>query len=361
MIEYTLRMPPDIVIRPSGVWDSRAPLHTFLAAQREIIRTYNVLTLAVYRLTNEAEEPAIAQRSGRYWLRAHRTGVQAGRSWGNYRRTLPRKRRDILPTPVARDVALDLSQSLYPLRRDTIVRYSAVFETFAQCWALNYLLALIEGGREWSRSQRRLAEDFSPEHGTDTLPTLPRILDVFPFLQDGLSKLPAFTTSDRSDRDTPEAVTSEVNALEAVTSWRAVRNLVVHRGGMLSLRFLDRHGAFFEWLRGHYPYMLPLEVGNSFLFYDDVVRAVFAVHSRAASWMSDVLEEVSVGRRGHPLAPGPKPSEVFFPDVPPPAPPLLTDGDHAPSLQWTRNDEFRTRFRQTAPRDPRRRLTRRRS
>lgn len=361
MVEYALRMPPDIVIRSSGVWDSRAPLHTFLAAHREIVRTYNVLTLAVYRLTKEAEDPVIAQRSARYWLQAHRAGVQAGRSYGNYRMTLPRKRRNILPAPTAGDVALDLKQSLYPLRRDTIVRYSAVFETFAQCWSLNYLLALIEGGREWSQAQRRLAEDFSPEHGTDTLPTLPRIREVFPFLEDGLSKLPAFTTSDSSGSDTPEAVTSEVNALEAITSWRAVRNLVVHRGGTLSLRFLDQHGAFFEWLRGHYPYMLRLEVGNYFLFYDDVVRAVFAVHSRAASWMSDVLEEVSGGRRGHPLAPGPKPSEVFFPNIPPPAPPLLMDGDHSPSLEWTRNSEFRTQFRANVPRHSRRRLARRRS
>lgn len=349
MSKYALRMPPYVVIRPSGIWDSRAPFHNFLAAHREIIRTYNVLTLAVYRLKHEASDPAIEGRSGREWMRAADAGVQAGRSWGNYRRTLPRTSHEILATPTAKDVVLDLERSLYPLRRQTVVRYASAFETFTQCWALNYLLSVIERGDQWSRPQKRLAEGFSPVHSGDNLPGLHPILKSFPFLRDGLSKSPAFLTKDSSDSEEPEAVSSDVNALAAIEAWRAVRNLVVHRSGMTSLRFLERHGAFFEWLRGHYPYMKPMQVGDGFLFYDDVVRSVFAVHYRAARWMSDQLEQSSSERRGHPFAPGPKPAVVFFLGEPPRAAPMLLEGDHEPSFQWTCNPAFRTDFRARIP------------
>src|SRR5207247_6032449 len=206
--------------------------------------------------------------------------------------TLPRTSRDVLPMPLAKDVASDLEQSLYDLRRQTILSYASAFETFAQCWTLNCLLSVIESGKGWSRAERGLAEAFSPAHGSDELPGLPRILNCCPFLGEGLSKVPAFVTKDSSNSEDPVQVSGDVNALEAIRSWRAVRNLIVHRGGLISRRFLDRHGPFFQWLREHYPYMLPLEVGNGFLFYDDVVRAVFAVHVRAAGWMSDLLEEM---------------------------------------------------------------------
>src|ERR1043166_6256660 len=97
IIEYALRMPPDIVIRPSGVWNSRAPFHTFLQEHRRIMRHYNVLTLAVYRLTHEAGQPSVAARSGRKWLKAADAGVQAGKAWGNYRKNLPRMAADVVP------------------------------------------------------------------------------------------------------------------------------------------------------------------------------------------------------------------------------------------------------------------------
>lgn len=361
MIEYALCMPPDIVIRPSGVWNSRAPLHTFLSEHLEIVRTYNVLTLAVYRLTHEASDFAVATRSGRKWLRVADAGVQAGRSWGNYRWTLPRTSPDELPIPKVKDVAADLAKSLYDVRRQTIVSYTAMFETFAQCWVLNYLLLKLELSKTgtWSsKAERKLAEAFSPEHGTDELPGLPRILNCFPFLEEGLSKVPAFLTNDSSASEAPGVLSESVNAFQAIRSWRAVRNLIVHRGGMISRRFLNRHGVFFEWLREHYPYMLPLEVGSGFLLYDDIVRAVFAVHRRAASWMSDLLEKESSERRGHPYAPDPKPTVVFFPGRLPPAPPLLLPGDHEPSFQWTTDLAFRTGFRNSAPRDQRHRLIR---
>ena len=358
MIEYALRMPPDIVIRPSGIWDSRAPFHNFLLAHRRIIRTYNVLTLAVCRLTHEAGDARVAARPAQKWLRAQGASMQSYRSWGNYRRTLPRSEPDILPKPTVRDVASHLDESLYDLRRHTVIAYSAAFETFTQCWALNYLLSVLENGHAWNHRERSLAQAMSPEHGADALPTLHRILDCWSFLKDGLGTVPAFVTKDSTDSDDPVPISGDVNALEAIKTWRSVRNLIVHRGGIISLRFLDRHGPFFRWLRGHYPYMHPLEVGGGFLFYDDVVRAVFAVHYRAARWMSDLLEDVSSARRGHPQAPNPKPAVVFFPGQPPQAPVLLLPGDHEPSYEWTHSMGFRTHFRRTAPRDPRRRLAR---
>jgi hypothetical protein len=352
-----LRMPPDIVIRPSGVWDSRAPLHNFLSAHRRTIRTYNSLTLAVNRLTHDARQPGVALRSAKKWLKADTGAALGGRAWGNYRRALYRTTADTPASPSIPDFVSDLSLALYDIRRQTILWHASLFETFAQCWALNYLLSVLEdgneNGREWSRAERGLAEAFSPEHGADELPSLPRILRCCPFLEAGLAAIPAFVTTAASDDEEEAPVSVDVNALQAVRSWRAVRNLIVHRGGIVSSRFLTRHGQFFAWLRSHYSYMQPLEVGSGVLFYDDVVRSVFAVHFRAARWMSDLLERRSACRRGHPHAPGPKPDVLFFPGQPPPSPAMVLPGDHAPSLSWATSMSFRTAFRLRASRDPR--------
>jgi hypothetical protein len=322
------------------------------------MRHYNVLTLAVYRLTHEAGQTSNASRSGRKWLKAADAGVQAGKAWGNYRKNLPRTAQDVLPTPTAQELAPHLDEAHIEVRRQTVVLYASMFETFVQCWSLNYLLSCLEGGRPWSKAERSLAEAFSPEHGSSDLPGLPRVLISVPEIQDGLGEMPAFMSKEDASVG-PGAVSSdEPTVLEAVRFWRAVRNLVVHRAGVVNLRFVHRHSRFFEWLKKRYPYMKDLKTGRVFPFYDDVVRAVFAVHSHAARCMSEHLERASGLRRGHPLSPGPKQDNIFFPGTPPPAPMMLLPGDHELSVQWVSTEAFRSAFRAGAPRDSRRRVTR---
>jgi hypothetical protein len=341
-------MPPDIVIRPSGVWDSRAPFHTYLSFHRRILRSYNVLCLAVERLKRDAKDPTVAAQSGRTWLRAKDGSFQAGLSWQNYRRTFPRLDAATRPSPKAAEIVGHLEEAFDGLKEQALVAFASTFETFPQTWALNTLLAKLEQGVGWGRTERRLAESFSVEHNTgEDLPSLPRILQAMPEIEEGLRNVPAFVTSDESNSEQAAPLTSEFNALKAIRCWRALRNLLVHRGGILNGRFLRRHGDFFEALQTHYPYMPTLQVGGRMPFFDAVVRSVGIVHYRAALWMSDRLEAVSGGGRGHPFAPSPKPQTFLFKGKVPPAPPLLVVGDHAASYLWVSDQNFRTNFRET--------------
>lgn len=333
----------EIVVRPSGVWNSRAPFNDYLIARRTVLRTYNALTLAVRRLTVDAEKPGAKTRSAGKWLKVAETRKQAGVSWREYRRTLPRDSPDPdeLPTVSVEEFIGHLADAVYHIRRDALVAHAGIFETYTQCWALNILLAKLEGGSPWSPSERRLAHSFSPERDSDDIPTVPRILQTFLEIEQGLSRLGAIgqtpTSGALNDVNAPTAI-------DAVRFWRAARNVIVHRGGIVSARFFRRHQRFIEALRAHYSYMEPLTVVGGFKFYDDVVRSMAAVHYKAARWMNEHLQALSQERRGHLAAPGPKPKEEFFRGEVQ-SPPLLAPGDHEPSYRWATDASFRSAMR----------------
>lgn len=343
----TLTMPPDVVIRPAGIWDSRAPFNDFLDEHRRSVRHYNILTLAASRLVKDAENPATALRGAKKWLKVTRGSAQAGRSWMAYRRSLPRTDRDQLPSPSAREAAQDLDECLTNVRKGTLIMYSSAFEIFVQCWALNYLLARLDAGFPWTGKERALARDFSPVHGSRDKPGFPRIVQSIPVLSDGLPRLPTFVTSPDTDSETPASIEPEYNALEGIRFWRAVRNHFVHRDGIIDAEFGRRHSGFIVKLREHYPYMPPVRDWTRFLLYDDLFRAMLVVHYRVARWMSDELESMTLGRRGHPLAPGPK-SESFFPGAAPVSPKMIMVGDHEASFRWLGEPAFRAALRARA-------------
>jgi hypothetical protein len=251
----------------------------------------------------------------------------------------------VLPSPKAREVISDLEESLSPLKKGTLIIYSSAFETFFQCWTLNFLLARLERGFIWTKAERALARDFSPVHGSHDIPGIPRIVQAIPALADGISSLPTFVTSTETDVEMPAPVEPKYNALEGIRFWRAVRNHAVHRGGVISAEFIRRHYGFIEKLRENYPYMPPPDEWTRVLFYDDLVRAMMAVHYRVARWMSAELESISETRRGHPLAPAVKPDIPFFSREPVASPPFLMVGDHEASYRWSKEVEFRTAFR----------------
>jgi hypothetical protein len=271
----------------------------------------------------------------------------SGIHWRNYQRSLPRQADGQRAAPRAGEIVPHLEEGIAVFKEQTVVSYVSLFETFAQTWALNMLLARLECGLGWTHAERNLSRAFSPEH-SDDLPSLPRILQAFPALGVGLKGLPAYVAPDQGE-EVPVAVTETFNALSAVRAWRAFRNSLVHRGGILNSRFLARHGSYLSALRLNYPYMPDLRVGGRILMYDALVRSIAAEHNRAALWMSDELEAVSGGRRGHPFSPNAKPAKVFFRGDPPPDPPLLMAGDHEGSYGWESSAEFRTRFREMPP------------
>lgn len=340
----SLRMPPDFVIRPSGVWNSRSPFHDYLMEYKRLLRGHNALTLAVLRLRQDSEDPDVATKGARKWLRTEQGPHLGGIAWRNYKKSIPRLVQNEPPTVSVAMFADDLDKALFDVRRNTVIAYSGLFELFTQSLALNVLLARLESGQGWTALERRLAVGFSPEHGKGDLPTVPRILAAFPELERGLRDLPMVLVKSELSSEVPVTVDDVENLYEAIRFWRALRNILVHRSGMVSASFVRRHGELYERLRGHYTYLEALGSGR-FRLYEDIVRAMGAVHYRAAHWMNNRLLGESGERRGHPLAPEPKQEEFFSAGMKHKSPPLLMDGDHAMSLTWLAGPLERTILR----------------
>lgn len=105
-------------------------------------------------------------------------------------------------------------------------------------------------------------------------------------------------------------------------------------------QFAKRHRELWEMLRRPYGRKLvPLHAGERLQFHDDIVRAAFTVHYRAAKWLTEYLVGASRGRRGHVLAPAQPREHVIVPlDFVPP--PLLLAGDHELSLSVVTKAEY---------------------
>src|SRR2546422_3134716 len=86
MVTTTTMRPPVLVVRPSGIWNSRAPLHDFFRNSLVIGRDYGILTLAVTRVRHEIDHaPKGNAISPREFMRARSSGQIAGRAWLRYR------------------------------------------------------------------------------------------------------------------------------------------------------------------------------------------------------------------------------------------------------------------------------------
>ena len=335
---------PDIVIRRSGIWNSRVPFHNFLVERREISRTYHVLTLAIYQLRYDAgqDDP---NRSGRNFFRkvARETKATPAKSWKGYRLSFGRDSEGELRTPTVSDLSKDLKEALYDVRESAIVKFASLFESFAQCWALNFLLSKLENGTGWTPDERKLAENFSPVHGKYNAPGWPIITQRIPDLRSGLSVLPHINKDSVSGADITMPVTLDLNAFRTIKFWRDFRNIVVHSSGLITSTFRDENGAFFEQLRAPYMgHMPPLELGKRLKFFDTMFPAMATAHHKAALWMNNWLEKESRQRRGHPEAPDSKTTdyfdEIIFPK------PLLVLGDHSESYQWATDSTYRAKF-----------------
>lgn len=331
-----LDMPPDLVIRPSGVWNSRAPFHNFLREHREQNRLYHLLTASILRLRHEAAQPTNRDRSGRSFFMSRRVGLISERAVLGLRLSLPRCADGSRPTLRCAELVDDFDLALYEVRQNAIVAYTSLFETFVLCWALNLLLARLEGEAGWTNEERLLARLLSPVHTKGPPPGWPKVMKLLPSVAEGLRSLPHIFRHPETDEELSSPLTPSLNAFTVLVFWRDFRNSVVHRGNVVSLEFVRTHGELFEALREPYgAYIGPLRPGNRLLFPDGFFRAVATTHYRSALWLNNELEAASAGRRGHVFAPRPKP-ESFVLDGTERTPPLLLEGDHQLSLDWVK-------------------------
>lgn len=336
----------DIVIRPSGVWNSRAPLNDYIQENKSLTKTTSVLVFAIYSLRGAAKSQDDMSRSGRQFLKKVVKNEQvAAHAWKDYRRAYGPNEDGTLPQPTVEQVAADTIKSLYDVREFSIVRLSSLFESFAQCWAINYLIALLENGRVWSSRERELARMFHPAFGNGYVPSWPQIVRAFPFLYSGLSRLPhAFRHySDRSEMTVP--ISSRVNAFSVIKFWRAYRNLTVHSSRLVTRPFYTRYGKLFSEMMNDLVHLNGrLEPGRPMPMHDDLRSAMGAAQYRAALWMNEQLRELTDDVRGHPEAPN-RLTRTFFAQAPR-SPPLLIEGDHPESVRWIKDRDYRLTLNQ---------------
>lgn len=325
------------IVRPSGVWDSRAPLHSFFLQQTQVQQNYALLTGAVARTRYDAEHQSPeATISAARFMHARCSGPVASKAWNTYRwawRALSNRPED---QPTIAELERDLATSLYAIREYAVVRYSALFESYVQCWALNMLLAQQERGQNLSDDQVKLSIDFSPVGKQYVVtPGVPAILRAFPEARDALEKLPHISTDPKTKEPVEVPSNPKLNSLRTLMFWRDFRNHVIHRGSRISTGFAKAHYDFFELLRQPYAEILrPLKLGNLLQLPDAVFYAMATTHRKASGMLNEQLRALSNARRG----------VIFLPEESKPEPTvfsnsfnprrLLIDGDHQPSLAF---------------------------
>jgi len=117
---------PIFVVRPSGVWNTRAPLHVFFGRTDEVQRDYSLLTMAVARTRYEAEHrPPEMGPSAAKFMRARISGPVASKAWNGYRDWWRRAHGDPEGQPSIEHVEQDLGVALYPIRELAVVKIAS--------------------------------------------------------------------------------------------------------------------------------------------------------------------------------------------------------------------------------------------
>jgi hypothetical protein len=344
-----LRMPPDMVVRSAGVWDSRAPFHNFLFSYRRLNRCYALAVLSATKLQRDA---AALNGSPVRGLINPRKG-QTNRSvdprelaaWKSYKRALGRDRSTgDYRSPTADDLLEDSDEVIGEMRQGTVTGMVALFEGFLQNWTLNVLLDKLERGETWSNEERYLACKLSPVHSTEPDPSAAFILRCLPELQILLKATPATFKDFKTGQPLMSPVSTLLSSFSVIRFWIHVRNQLVHRQGWVSVAFAKKHAPTWEAIFSGWSHIQPLKPGRALLIHHEVANACSLHVYRAALRLSDELELRSKGRRGQPWSPLPRPEQQSnYTDVPNPNR-LLVDGDHEMSLRWASDGVFRNAY-----------------
>lgn len=329
-----LQMPPDVVIRSSGIWDTRAPYHRFTWGMRYLLRRHFSLEMAAVVFQQALPNTQVSSKELAKILKVKNT-KEGSHAYQRYRKMFTRNREAGELRPSLRDYHWSAKGALFEWRKSTIVSIAGMFETYVQCWALNVLLAKLEGGLLWSQDEREVARELSPVHRTrSSIITWRAIMKRMPATVQSLSGLPNMSLNRSSGEIGARPVSAEDNCLRTIDLWRDYRNLVVHAGGLVSNAFRNRQGKTFDLLRQQYGEEVgPLTTGSRVPLWPGLIPAVARVHGVAADWMRAHLMELSQEKRGHPDAPG-SAKESYYCSEYKPVGRLLIAGDHAPSVQW---------------------------
>jgi hypothetical protein len=327
-------LPRKMVVRPSGIWNSRAPLHTFLKINKAETREYELAKLCISRIRRDLP---IARDAGTSLEDFFVTkDDMSRRSWKTYAQAyLRRNREGLIQKPAYGHVQHDLIMCVERIKFATLIRSITLFESYINCWLLNYLLYKLESGQEWTQAEADFAHQISPVHGNGTPPGITRVLTKVPMI--------SIVLGDKSGEQkyAGNVGSEEYSLLDHMFFWIHFRNDVVHNGGLCTPRTFNRHKTFWsdcmrEFARDRLKERVPLTLSAELLH-----RCRYNIFNSAAR-LEQYIREVSGGRRGHPWAPNPPPTADAVP--PQDAPAMLIDGDEPLSLRWQKDGEFRAKF-----------------
>lgn len=327
------------VVRPSCVWNTRRPFLRYIRDYRTQVRRQCVLDLAQARVLKDIktrrEEDHRAGIRGVFCV--SRLDKQTRPIWSSYCCQFAEKKLLAEFDPPLDDVAADLLRAVEELRVNSIVQIVALFESFAQCWALNMLLAKLEsrgtpGG--WTPEEEALAVAFSPVSPgrRGRVPGWRQVLGAFPSVLNALGALPPDDSAEVSAEGVRGAASSGMSLCEAVMGWGDFRALAVHRARRVSKAFLARNAAFVtahQSIPGwnldatSYGVMMPLDF--------EVTRRMRYAFRRAAEVMENMLYDESRGSRGTHVM---KACVCAARDPLGADEVLLRTGDHGPSVAW---------------------------
>lgn len=326
------KLPSEMIVRPSGIWNSRAPLSTYIKVTKAETRAYEIARLALERVTAGMD----AARASGITLDDYlvpKTNI-GKRAWKVYAKAhLRRNREGVIQNPSYGHCKHDLLMSGQVLRFSTLIRSVTNFESYVNCWTLNNILSKLECGEPLQKGEISFAQTVSPVHGGGVPQgigsTISKIVDVASYLNAAASEI---NDSDESGNHT---------YLDHIYFWIHYRNCIIHNGGLCTPRAFNRHVVFWnacmgEFVRDKFVERYPLTL--SFELLD---RCRFSLY-KAAELLEKSLRKASNGTRGHPWAPGPPPETLAIPPENPPE--MLVDGDHHLSLRWHTDAQFREQF-----------------
>jgi hypothetical protein len=331
-----------IVICPEGVWDTRAPFFAFNEQNRQENETYYALLLGIEKLCEEIDNCDKQLAASEFFKSG---GPLARRVRKSFSRSQPQIAPDQRYKPSVDDLRKIFKNNCIPAVTEyAIVSHCGLFESFMQCWALNFLLAKLEMAIEWTPAEAKLASWFWPY--SSYIPGFPEIYKAIPIVRTTLMSLPHLWENPATGQEINKPTTSRLNAFTAINFWREWRNLLVHGSGVVSDNFAEKHRQFWKDFGALYRHVRPPKSGQPLWLNDSTFRPITTTHGRAAEGLRKILVEISKGKRGHAWAPGP-PREGWYPrsELPDGRPGvLLMPCDHAPSYQWATDADAKKRM-----------------
>ncbi len=335
-------IPEDLVARPSGIWDTRAPFHYFIALFKREMRYYTISAMVHDRTDGDLVAARAAGKTLKDFL-VEEGGKSSGRYWRDYALNQTETNLEgVIKGPIFSNARSDLLFAQQSLRRSSVISTFSLFEAYIHSWVLNYLLATLESGSQWTPAEQKIAKGLSPVHGIKTPPTVSRMISAIPLIDRSLGERDANGYAKEDSRFTSSAYT----LLDSLNFWRTFRNNLVHHRGFCTPRFFERFAPYREACLPEYK-RDKFSEREGLTVSPELLRKCHIVLYRCARTLEFSLESLSRGRRGHPWAPEPRPAE---PSTPPKyANRLLIPGDHPLSLQWHADTAFREQFKLSTP------------